>query len=300
VQSRRTLQISTRDNAIRSAQASRARMARLLVAPVPTVCPYERTTTVNSGAVQPSRPPQREGICAVQRHAIHPSAVASQAESASSILVTRSRICPQVSGLGVVCCLVQFGSTCAHRRTRRPRSRGCGPGVRVGRSGCGVRRSGAGRIARPCRAFRRPGSARSRDGRSWQRPGPGRRLSGRCRTSRPPERGCAVPVRALASCAHPRCAELPPVQDRALRSAKRSVGPLISVSNGASRARWHPPGHAFDRGNSHAGPGGQRPSRKDRRKHSRGRHSTGADLSRARITCEVENGTRPGPCLGHV
>ena len=36
---------------------------------------------------------------------------------------------------------------------------------------------------------------------------------------------------------------------------------VISVSNGASRARWHhPPGHPFDRGNSHAGPGGQRPS----------------------------------------
>jgi hypothetical protein len=40
------------------------------------------------------------------------------------------------------------------------------------------------------------------------------------------------------------------------------VGPLISVSNGAFRARWHhPPGHRFDRGGtSHAGPGGQRPS----------------------------------------
>jgi hypothetical protein len=28
--------------------------------------------------------------------------------------------------------------------------------------------------------------------------------------------------------------------------------------------------------------------------------NTRAHQSRGRITCEVENGTRPGPCLGHV
>ena len=36
---------------------------------------------------------------------------ASQAESASSILVTRSMIKAQVSDLGFVCCLDQFGGT---------------------------------------------------------------------------------------------------------------------------------------------------------------------------------------------
>ncbi len=73
---------------------------------VPFACPYGRKTTVNSGTTHHTRPPKEAGVCAGQSHIAHPSAVASQAESASSILVTRSRNRPQASGLGVVCCLV--------------------------------------------------------------------------------------------------------------------------------------------------------------------------------------------------
>ncbi len=49
-----------------------------------------------------------EHVCPGQRPSGFASALASQAESASSILVTRSRSKPQVNGLGFVCCLVQF------------------------------------------------------------------------------------------------------------------------------------------------------------------------------------------------
>ena len=58
---------------------------------------------------------QGDGICAGQSHITHPSAVASQAESASSILVTRSMIKAQVIDPGLFAALPTEGVASACR-----------------------------------------------------------------------------------------------------------------------------------------------------------------------------------------
>jgi hypothetical protein len=132
-------------------------------------------------------------ICSRQSHTARPGVVASQAESASSILVTRSMRNPQVRGPGVLCCLVQLGgpgragdrvgpralpaggcpartwvtggpgASAAGRRVRRPRS-GCarrgGPSVRKRCGGrCDGTLRGAWRWPRRC-GPRRAGAGR--------------------------------------------------------------------------------------------------------------------------------------------
>jgi len=79
-------------------------------------CDWTRTTTPATS------------ICARQSHTGHPSAVASQAESASSILVTRSMMKPQVSGLGFMFGRWLTSGFSPARRTKIGHAEGTGSG----------------------------------------------------------------------------------------------------------------------------------------------------------------------------
>ena len=96
---------------------------------MPEPCQIVRGTTGNGGDQVTGQSGSRSQSTAGQRVSHAQRTQASQAESASSILVTRSRMKPQVSGLGFVCCLDHFEgsmpSACpklrgrAHRRGAR-------------------------------------------------------------------------------------------------------------------------------------------------------------------------------------